>query len=99
VIRLADFIADLRSELESAVNAAPDDGLRFHLGAIELEVSVAVEKTGTAGAKANFWVVELGGDGTLTRASTQTVRLTLEPHLVGSSGRPEVSGAEVDRER
>ncbi|MBQ1026507.1 trypco2 family protein [Micromonospora sp. C95] len=99
MIELADFVRELRRELETAVAAAPEDGLRFELGPIEIEVSVGVEKTANAAAKARFWVLELGGEGTVARSSVQTVKLTLKPH-VGSSGLPPyVSGQEAERER
>jgi hypothetical protein len=101
VIELADLIRDLRSEMETAVATAPPSGLRFELGPIELEVSIGVERSGSTGAKARFWVLELGTDGAAAKTSFQTVKLTLNPH-VGSSGRsPFVSGpeAEAGRER
>jgi hypothetical protein len=99
LIELSDVIRDLRSELAAAVAAAPGDGLRFELGPIELEVSVALEKTAGATAKVRFWVADLGGNGAVTKSSTQTVKLTLQPHVDGSGRPPYVSGIEVTGER
>jgi hypothetical protein len=91
-IELASVIRDLREELEQAVVAAEDATLRFELGTIELEVSVALERTGHAGAKVRFWVVESGADATAGATSTQRITLALQPTLTRSGNRPFVSG-------
>lgn len=92
VIELASVIRDLREELEQAVVAAEGAALRFELGTIELEVSVALERTGHAGAKVRFWVVESGGGATVNSASTQRITLALQPTLTASGKPPFVSG-------
>lgn len=84
LIELATVIRDLRDELERAVVAAEGEALRFELGAIELEVSVAVERSGHAGAKVRFWVVEADAEATSGATSTQLIRLALQPTLAGS---------------
>ncbi|MFC6022140.1 trypco2 family protein [Plantactinospora solaniradicis] len=99
MIELAELIRELRTELASAVDAAPADGLRFELGPVELEVSLAVERKANASGKVRFLVVDLGTDGTLGRSSTQRVQLTLHPRLAGSAGSPMVSGPEAAGER
>jgi hypothetical protein len=92
VIELASVIRDLREELEQAVVAAEGETLRFELGTIELELSVALERTGHAGAKVRFWVVESGADVTVNATSTQLVKLALRPTLQGSPNPLLVSG-------
>jgi Trypsin-co-occurring domain 2 len=92
VIELASVIRDLREELERAVVAAEGEALRFELGTIELELSVALERTGHAGAKVRFWVVESGADATVNATSTQLVKLALQPTLEGSLNPPFVAG-------
>ena len=42
MIELSDVIADLRSELDAARRRGTGEELRFELGSVELEVSVAV---------------------------------------------------------
>lgn len=44
MIELADVIADLRDELDAARRRGTGEDLRFELGPVELEVSVAVQK-------------------------------------------------------
>ncbi|MFB7494554.1 trypco2 family protein [Streptomyces sp. NPDC056161] len=92
VIELASVIRDLREELQQAVVAAQGETLRFELGTIELELSVALERTGHAEARVRFWVVESGADATVNSTSTQLVKLTLQPTLQGSPDRPFVVG-------
>lgn len=91
-------IKDLREELERAVVAAEGKMLRFELGAIELEMSVALERSGQAGAKVRFWVVETGAEATAGTNSTQRIKLELQPTLAGSD-KTYISGVvEADEE-
>jgi len=99
VIELSEMISELRRELNHAIEAGHDEPLRFELGPVEVEVTVGLDSKGTAGAKVRFWVVELGGDGEVARSSLQRIKLTLQPRLAGSSGRPEVAGADQPGER
>lgn len=81
MIELSDVIASLRSDLDTARREGAGKDLRFELGPVELEVSVAVEKTAGGGAKVKFWVAELGADGKVGSTSTQRIKLTLNPKL------------------
>jgi hypothetical protein len=99
VIELSEMISELRRELDQAIDAGADERLRFELGPVEVEVTVGVDSKGTAGAKVRFWVVELGGDAELARSSLQRIKLTLQPRLTGTRGRPEISDAERPGER
>jgi hypothetical protein len=93
MIELSKVIAGLRDELDTARVQGSGEYLRFELGPIELEVSVAVEQTGEANAKVNFWVVELSADGKLSSTSTQRIKLTLQPHLTVEAAQPALSPA------
>lgn len=61
MIELSDVIGELRRELQQAMYTGEGEPLRFELGPVELEATVAVEKGGGGGAKVRFWVIELGG--------------------------------------
>lgn len=99
MIELASVIRDLRAELEQAVVAADGAALKFELGPIELEVSVAVERSAAVGAKAKFWVVEASGDGKVASTGTQRIKLTLTPKLSPGGASPYVAGsAEPDEQ-
>lgn len=99
VIELAEMIEQLRRELTTAMAAGQDEELRFALGPVELEAAVVVERSGTAGTKIRFWVVEAAADGRKAATTTHRVTLTLEPRTREGNQRPWVSGAETDRER
>jgi hypothetical protein len=81
MIELAEVIRELRSEVNRARVGARDDELQFELGPIDLEVTVAVEQEGGAGAKIRFWVVEIGGDARIATNNTQRIKLVLRPTL------------------
>ena len=99
VIELAEVIRGLREELERAIVAGKGEALRFELGPIELEVSVAIEASAQAGAKVRFWVVEVGAQGNAGRTSTQRIKLVLSPRLGENGPTPLVSDLASDRER
>jgi Trypsin-co-occurring domain 2 len=94
-IELAELIGQLRSELTEAMTAGDGEDLRFFLGPVELELTVAVDREAKPGAKVRFWVVELGAETKLGSSSTQKIKLTLDPHRAGQPGvRPDISGAQ-----
>lgn len=92
MVELASVIRDLREELAQTIVAAEGEALRFELGSIELELSVALERSGQAGAKVRFWVVESGADAAVRATSAQRISLTLRPTLAGANDPPYVSG-------
>ncbi|MFF8726289.1 trypco2 family protein [Streptomyces sp. NPDC015171] len=81
MIELTTVIKDLREELEQAVTAGVGKALRFELGTIELEVSLALEKKAGTSGKVRFWVVDLGADGSVSSNAVQRVKLSLSPTL------------------
>ncbi len=99
MIELSEVIRELRAELETAVAAAPTDGLRLELGPVEIEVSLGVDKSASGGAKVRFWVIEMGPEASVARSSLQRIKLTLVPRLGHAEARPFVAGAEVAGER
>jgi hypothetical protein len=98
MIELAEVIGELRRELEQAMREGEGERLRFEVGPVELEATVAVEKGAGTGAKVRFWVIELGGDAKATQASTQRIKLALQPRLA-SGAPPVISDEETKRER
>jgi len=90
-IELYELIENLRSELTKARRAGEGEELRFEIGQVELQLSVAVTKEAEASGGVKFWVLELGTDATATSAATQQMTLTLTPQLAGG-GKALVSG-------
>lgn len=60
--------------------------LRFKPAPIEVSLQVAVTGTGTAKAGVKWWLIEAGGEVAYEKASTQTVKLMLEPVLFDEKG-------------
>ena len=99
-IELADFIADLRGELERAIWLAEDKPLAFDLGTIELELAVVAEKESRPNGKIRLWMLEGGAAAGRRSMTTQIVRLKLEPHLRDDpDAKVRVRGSDLPNER
>lgn len=99
-VELSAVIGQLREELSQAMEAGEGEELRFELGPVELELSVSVTKEAGAAGKVRFWVAEVGADGKASSATTQRLRLTLDPRRTDQPDRrPWVSGQGQSGER
>ncbi|PZS39479.1 MAG: hypothetical protein DLM62_08030 [Pseudonocardiales bacterium] len=98
-VELAQVIGQLRQELSAAMRDGEGKDLRFELGPVELELTVAVSKEAGPNAKVRFWVIELGADGKVASEATQRITLTLDPRRRGVAGKPLISGSEQAGER
>jgi Trypsin-co-occurring domain 2 len=76
---LADTIAAVRRELSAAQEAGQEQLVQFRTGPVELEFEVAVTRSGGGQAGVQLWVLTLGGKGELAHASTQRIKVTLQP--------------------
>jgi hypothetical protein len=103
VIELADMIRELRQQLTTALADGDGETLRFELGPVEVEASVAVTREAGGDAKVRLWVVDAGANGKYAHAETQRITLTLTPKAVpGNGDTPRtvlIAGGEVDGER
>jgi hypothetical protein len=99
-VELSELISQLRAELTEAMRSGEGSDLRFEAGPVELELTVVVDKEAKPGAKVRFWVIELGADVKAASSTTQHIKLTLNPRLMGQPDRqPLISGEEAERER
>lgn len=102
MIQLSDMIRELRHELNAAVADGEGEAVRFELGQVEIEATVAVDRSADTGGKVRFWVMELGGNGKYASSETQRITLTLQPKVVGQdgvAGTALIAGGEADGER
>ena len=76
---LADTIAAVRRELGLAQAAGQGQSILFRTGPVELEFEVAVTRSGGGQAGVQLWVLTLGGKGELAHATTQRIKVTLQP--------------------
>ena len=76
---VADAIQEIRQELTSAMAQGEGQSLRFKPGPVELELQLEISREvgGSGGIK--WLVVSANAEGKVTRASTHTVKLTLQP--------------------
>ncbi|MFF4779099.1 trypco2 family protein [Microtetraspora fusca] len=85
-VGLADALKSVRVELAEAMAAGEGERLKFDVGPVELEFVVELRRDVEAKAGVKVWVVEAGGSGTVSRGSTHTLKVTLNP-VDSTSGR------------
>ncbi|MCX4979515.1 trypco2 family protein [Streptomyces sp. NBC_00620] len=84
-VPLAEAIAKLRMELQTAIAAGEGESLKFELDSVVLELEVALSTGVEANAKAGLWsVVTAGASMERSRGSTHRLTLTLAPRLAGA---------------
>jgi len=76
---LADTIAAVRRELNSAQAAGQGQPVQFRSGPVELEFEVAITRTGSGQAGVQLWVLTLGAKGEMGHATTQRIKVILQP--------------------
>ena len=76
---LADTIAAVRRELGLAQAVGQGQSIQFRTGPVELEFEVAVTRSGGGQAGVQLWVLTLGGKADLAHATTQRIKMTLQP--------------------
>lgn len=86
LVGLAAAIEALRDELTAVWTSSAHRRLWFRPVSVELTVQAAVTKTGKGNAGIKWWLVELGGERSAESATTQTLKLALEPVGVDPAG-------------
>ena len=76
---LADTIAAVRRELNSAQTAGQEQAVQFRTGPVELEFDVVVTRTRGGQAGVQISVLTLGGKLEREHATTQRIKVTLQP--------------------
>jgi hypothetical protein len=76
VISVAAFIEELRQELTYAIATDRDHQLRFDLGPVEVELSVAVSRRADGAGGVGLWVIPVGGEQKSPSAHKITLNLT-----------------------
>ncbi|MCT9092960.1 hypothetical protein N4G70_29435 [Streptomyces sp. ASQP_92] len=103
MIELSEMISELRGQLASAMADGDGQPVRFELGPVEVEATVAVTREAGAEAKVKLWVVDAGANGKYSQAQTQRIKVTLTPKSVPADGSPAqsvlIAGGEVEGER
>jgi translation elongation factor EF-1beta len=79
IVKLADAVDELRSQLAEAQEAAYGEDISFGLENIEVEFTLELRKEGGVEGKLQFGVVTIGGSGSLSSAQTHKVKFVLHP--------------------
>ncbi|MYX04230.1 MULTISPECIES: trypco2 family protein [unclassified Streptomyces] len=97
---LAETIRALRAELTAAMESGSNESLRFELGEVSLDVTLAITKEASGDAGVRFGVVSFGAKGKLGDDVTHHLSLSLSPVVVDHDGeaRPARINARADDE-
>src|SRR4051794_39194309 len=99
-IELSDLIWQLRHDLSRAMWAGEHTDLRFEAGPIQLEVTVAAERSHTPGAKVRLFVVDAEAGLRRTSTVSQKITMPLPPRRADAPHEPPmISGSDVPDER
>ncbi|HEX3019619.1 MAG TPA: trypco2 family protein [Chitinispirillaceae bacterium] len=78
-IPLSDAIANLREQLQTAMEDGENEKLRFEIQELELELTCGVSRGAKGDAKIKFWLIEAGAEGKMSNEVKQKVKLKLKP--------------------
>src|ERR1044072_1019993 len=78
-IELAAAVAALRDELVAAAGRAPEAGVSFKVGPIELEFAVELKVDAKVKSGIKAWVVSADAEAGVARGRTHRVKVTLNP--------------------
>jgi hypothetical protein len=79
-VPLSTAIALVRSELEEAIDAGRDAGVRFVAESIELELEMAIKATRKADGRLSLWkVLSVGGSKQHEATAKHRLKLVLKP--------------------
>jgi hypothetical protein len=88
LVDLADAIEALRAELTTAWQRGKDQPIHFRPTSVQLTVQLAITKGGKGTAGVKWWLVEAGGEASLSRVTTHGLTLTLEPWTLDENLKP-----------
>ena len=86
VAGLAETIRALRSELYMAMETATGESLRFELGLVQLDMTLAITREGGVDGGLKFGVVSFSAKGEVTNATTHRLSLSLQPTVIDAEG-------------
>jgi lipopolysaccharide export system protein LptA len=78
-VGLADWIEQLRTELEAATKAGVGKRVVFEVDQIELEMELTVTSEKSANGGLKFWVLTANGAAKYGNGAKQRVKLSLTP--------------------
>ncbi|HJP64977.1 MAG TPA: trypco2 family protein [Actinomycetota bacterium] len=92
-IGLAEAIRTLRAELAASQDEGSDNSVRFNVGPVELEFQVELSREAGVEGGVQFWVVSIGGKGSVASTTSHRLKLSLEPVDTATGKQLKVSDA------
>src|SRR3954451_8580757 len=90
-VPLSAAIGEVRRELAKAIEEGRDSPVAFRAGPVELEFTVAFDRTVGGDAGVRVWVLSIGTRAEATRTETNRLKVTLTP--VDRHGRYRLKGS------
>jgi hypothetical protein len=78
-IPLSEMIQTLRKELRDSIDSSGDEGLRFRVESIELDLNVTVASSTEGGGGVKFWVLNADAKRKVSSDNVHTFKLKLQP--------------------
>ncbi|WP_329222827.1 hypothetical protein OG352_36635 [Streptomyces sp. NBC_01485] len=94
-IDLVSAVQALRTQITEAAATDPGSDIRFQVGPIQLEFTVALTKDRTVQGGVKAWVVTAGAEGRWSNAQTHRVTLNLTPILASTGESPEIRNTDA----
>lgn len=85
-VELSEAVSAIRGELMKALDEADGQPIRFGVQNIELEFSVDVRRSATAGGAVKAWVVSLDAKGERETTTGNRLKVMLTPQLKTTVG-------------
>ena len=83
---LAETIRALRGELTEAMAGGADEMLRFQVGTVDLELTLAITRDASTNGGVRLGVVSFGAKGGISSQDTHRVKLSLQPVVHSAHG-------------
>ncbi|MDF3292629.1 trypco2 family protein [Streptomyces silvisoli] len=93
-IDLVTAVQALRAQITEAAATDSDSDIRFQVGPIELEFTVALTRDRSVKGGVKAWVVTADADAKRSTAQTHRVKLNLTPVNAATGTSPEISNTD-----
>ncbi|MGG2464084.1 trypco2 family protein [Streptomyces sp. RGM 3693] len=93
-IDLVSAVQALRAQITEAAATDPGSDVRFQIGPIELEFTVALTRDRSVKGGVKAWVVSADADARRSTAQTHRVKFNLTPISASTGESPEISNTD-----
>ncbi|QFQ98221.1 hypothetical protein F9278_20710 [Streptomyces phaeolivaceus] len=93
-IDLVSAVKALRAQITEAAATDPESDIRFQVGPIELEFTVALTRDRSVKGGVKAWVVTADAEGKRSTAHTHRVTLNLTPISAATGESPEINNSD-----